>query len=147
MSRLPDCCFPSKHAALAERMYCAYNRGGDPDTAGLNYAGKPCPVWADLPGNVKAKWVVASGEAYWASHSAIKGRDTGAVVMVLNYGYNAVAVIRAVKSLTGMGLKEAKGFVESLPRDLTPHVNLDSEENIRLVLTLLREAGAAVEVS
>lgn len=44
MSSLPDCCTPFG-SDLPERLYCAYNRGGDPATAGLNYQGKPCPVW------------------------------------------------------------------------------------------------------
>lgn len=56
MLRLPDCCTPSADAGLAEQLYCAYNRGGDPKTAGRNYQGDPCPVWLDLPRNVRAKW-------------------------------------------------------------------------------------------
>lgn len=52
----PLCLTPTEHASLAERLYCAYNAGGDPSTAGLNFRGEPCPVWADLPGNVREKW-------------------------------------------------------------------------------------------
>ncbi len=37
-------------------LYGIYNRGGSPDTAGLNYKNEPCPAWHDLPPNVKAKW-------------------------------------------------------------------------------------------
>jgi hypothetical protein len=44
---------------FAQRLYYAYNAGGDPATAGLNYRGEPCPAWADLPENVRAKWRAA----------------------------------------------------------------------------------------
>jgi len=56
MSDLPACCFADQYAPLAEQLYAAYNRGGDPVTAGLNYQGKPCPEWNDLPDNIRAKW-------------------------------------------------------------------------------------------
>lgn len=59
---LPDCCTPFEYADLAERLYCAYNRGGDPATAGLNYQGKPCPVWTELPENIRAKWEAVAVE-------------------------------------------------------------------------------------
>jgi len=53
---LPPCCTPSDDATPAEIAYCAYNAGGDPATAGLNYAGQPCPTWQNLPDNIRAKW-------------------------------------------------------------------------------------------
>ena len=53
---VPACCTPTTDASVAEKLYCLYNAGGDPDTAGLNYEGKSCPVWVDLPPNVRAKW-------------------------------------------------------------------------------------------
>jgi hypothetical protein len=45
--------------AGAQALYYAYNAGGDPATAGLNFRGEPCPAWADLPDNVRAKWCAA----------------------------------------------------------------------------------------
>lgn len=62
MIPLPPCCTPSPDATPAERAYCAYNAAGDPATAGLNFAGQPCPVWPMLPENVRAKWEAAVGE-------------------------------------------------------------------------------------
>lgn len=53
---MPPCCIPSAMATTAEILYCRYNAAGAPETAGLNYAGVPCPVWLDLPANVRAKW-------------------------------------------------------------------------------------------
>lgn len=57
---LPACCTAGPEALRAERMYAAYNAAGDPTTAGLNYQGKPCPTWTELPVNVRAKWLAAS---------------------------------------------------------------------------------------
>lgn len=60
---IPSCCTPTKDATLAERLYCAYNRAGDPKTAGLNYQGLPCPTWPELPENIRAKWNAVSEAA------------------------------------------------------------------------------------
>jgi len=54
MGDMPDCCYPSPNASFAERLYCAYNAGGE--RPGLNYQDKPCPLWRDLPPDVRAKW-------------------------------------------------------------------------------------------
>jgi hypothetical protein len=62
MSSLPACCTPTPEADLAERLYCAYNRGGDPTTAGLNFQGNPCPLWKDLPQNIRDKWEAVVAE-------------------------------------------------------------------------------------
>ena len=53
---LPACCYVDSPEDFPALLYAAYNRGGDPATAGLNYAGQPCPTWEALPENVKAKW-------------------------------------------------------------------------------------------
>lgn len=59
MIQLPACCTPST-PALDDQLYAAYNRGGDPSTAGLNYQGNPCPEFADLPPNIRAKWAAVA---------------------------------------------------------------------------------------
>ena len=56
MNKLPMCCYADQYDPTEIHLYAAYNRGGDPETAGLNYQGKPCPEWGDLPENIKAKW-------------------------------------------------------------------------------------------
>lgn len=53
---LPNCCGARPGDPVAKKLYAAYNRGGDAATAGLNYAGQPCPTWEELPDNVRAKW-------------------------------------------------------------------------------------------
>lgn len=67
MADLPPCCTPPRRMLplspdYFERVgYAGYNAGGDAETAGLNYQGKPCPNFEDLPENIRAKW--ASGRA------------------------------------------------------------------------------------
>lgn len=48
--KLPDCCIPREGASAAEILYCAYQRGGPPERAGLAWHGQPCPTWAELLG-------------------------------------------------------------------------------------------------
>ncbi|MGL9733825.1 MAG: 50S ribosomal protein L7/L12 [Symbiopectobacterium sp.] len=58
-------------------------------------------------------------------------------------GANKVAVIKAVRSETGLGLKEAKDLVESAPVALKEGVSKDDAEALK---KSLKEAGAEVEV-
>ncbi len=63
MREFPDCCYADPGDELAAHLYAAYNRAGDPATAGLNYQGKPCPEWSDLPENIREKWRAAAAAA------------------------------------------------------------------------------------
>lgn len=63
LNPLPDCCFADPENGRAALLYAAYNAGGDPQTAGLNYQGKPCPLWHELPANIRAKWEAAAAVA------------------------------------------------------------------------------------
>lgn len=56
--------------AGAKALYEAYNAGGDPATAGLNFRGEPCPEWADLPENVREKWRAAYRSAQGVTAAA-----------------------------------------------------------------------------
>ena len=64
-------------------------------------------------------------------------------VMMTSFGSNKVSVIKAVRSITGLGLKEAKGLVESAPTPVKEAVSKDEAEDIK---KQLEEAGATVEV-
>jgi len=64
-------------------------------------------------------------------------------VVLTSFGSNKVAVIKAVRGLTGLGLKEAKDLVESAPAPLKEGVSKDEAEDVK---KQLEEAGAAVEV-
>jgi large subunit ribosomal protein L7/L12 len=64
-------------------------------------------------------------------------------VVLTSFGANKVAVIKAVRSATGLGLKEAKDVVESAPKAIKEGVSKGEAEELQKVLT---EAGAEVEV-
>lgn len=64
-------------------------------------------------------------------------------VILTSFGANKVAVIKAVRSATGLGLKEAKDVVESAPKAIKEGVSKGEAEELQKALT---EAGAEVEV-
>jgi large subunit ribosomal protein L7/L12 len=59
------------------------------------------------------------------------------------FGENKVAVIKAVRALTGLGLKEAKEAVESAPSTLKEGISKEEAEEAK---KSLEEAGATVEL-
>ncbi len=64
-------------------------------------------------------------------------------VILTGAGGNKIAVIKAVRAITGLGLKEAKGLVDEAPKALKEGV---SKEEADEVVKQLEEAGASVEV-
>ena len=64
-------------------------------------------------------------------------------VVMTSFGDNKVGVIKAVRAITGLGLKEAKGMVEGCPSSVKEGVSKDEAEDVK---KQLEEAGAAVEV-
>ncbi|TKI03126.1 50S ribosomal protein L7/L12 [Martelella alba] len=64
-------------------------------------------------------------------------------VVLSAIGGNKVAVIKAVRAATGLGLKEAKDLVESAPATLKEGVNKEDADSLKKAL---EEAGASVEV-
>ena len=64
-------------------------------------------------------------------------------VVLTSFGGNKVAVIKAVRGATGLGLKEAKALVESAPAPLKEGVEKDEAESLKAAL---EEAGAEVEI-
>ncbi len=64
-------------------------------------------------------------------------------VVLKSAGANKVAVIKVVKELTGLGLKEAKEIVDNAPKALKEGVSKDDADAIK---AKLEEAGAEVEV-
>jgi large subunit ribosomal protein L7/L12 len=79
----------------------------------------------------------AGGEA-----AAAEEKDEFNVVMS-SFGENKVAVIKAVRGITGLGLKEAKDMVEGVPATVKEGASKDEAETIKKQLT---EAGATVEL-
>ena len=64
-------------------------------------------------------------------------------VILASFGANKLNVIKAVREITGLGLKDAKDLVEGAPKTVKEGVSKDEAENIKKALT---EAGATVEV-
>jgi large subunit ribosomal protein L7/L12 len=64
-------------------------------------------------------------------------------VVLTSFGANKVAVIKAVRGATGLGLKEAKEVVESAPKAIKEGIAKDEAEALQKEL---QEAGAEVEV-
>ena len=63
--------------------------------------------------------------------------------MLAGFGDNKIAVIKEVRGITGLGLKEAKDLVEGAPKPVKEGVNKDEAEELK---KKLEEAGASVEV-
>ncbi|XOV79496.1 MAG: 50S ribosomal protein L7/L12 [Aestuariibacter sp.] len=83
---------------------------------------------------------VAAGPA--AAEAAAEEKTEFDVVMT-SFGANKVAVIKAVRGATGLGLKEAKELVESAPKAIKEAVSKDEAEALKAEL---EGAGAEVEV-
>ena len=64
-------------------------------------------------------------------------------VVLASFGGNKVAVIKAVRTITGLGLKEAKDAVEGAPSTIKEAVSKDEAEEVKKTL---EEAGATVEL-
>ena len=84
---------------------------------------------------------VAAGPAADAG-AAVEEKDEFDVVMT-SFGGNKVSVIKAVRAITGLGLKEAKDTVEGAPSAIKEGVAKDEAEDVK---KQLEEAGATVEL-
>ncbi len=89
-----------------------------------------------------AQTVAVAGPAAGADAGAAEEKTEFDVIMK-SFGANKVNVIKAVRGITGLGLKEAKDLVESAPAALKEGVSKDEAEEIKKALV---EAGAEVEV-
>jgi large subunit ribosomal protein L7/L12 len=85
---------------------------------------------------------VAAGPAAGDDAAAAEEKDEFDVVLA-SFGGNKVAVIKAVRTITGLGLKEAKDAVEGAPSTIKEAVAKDEAEEIKKTL---EEAGATVEL-
>jgi len=75
--------------------------------------------------------------------AAAEEEQTEFNVVMTSFGANKVAVIKAVRGITGLGLKEAKDLVEAAPKAVKEGVSKDEAEDVK---KQLEEAGATVEV-
>ena len=103
----------------------------------------------DLISAMEEKFGVTAAVAAVAAPAA-GGAEGGAAeektefdVVLASFGDNKVSVIKAVRGITGLGLKEAKEAVEGAPTTLKEGVSKDEAEEIK---KQLEEAGAKVEI-
>lgn len=85
---------------------------------------------------------VAAGPAADAGGEAAEEQTEFDVVMS-SFGENKVSVIKAVRTITGLGLKEAKDMVEGVPATVKEGVSKDEAEEVK---KQLEEAGAAADL-
>ena len=85
--------------------------------------------------------VAAAGPA--AGGEAAAAEQTEFDVILTAAGGSKLAVVKLVKELTGLGLKEAKGVVDSAPAPVKEGVSKDEAEGLKAAL---EEAGAEVEL-
>ncbi|NVK54073.1 MAG: 50S ribosomal protein L7/L12 [Alteromonadaceae bacterium] len=93
--------------------------------------------------NVSAAAAVAVAGPAAGGDAAAAEEKTEFDVVMTSFGGNKVAVIKAVRAATGLGLKEAKEVVESAPKAIKEGVSKEEAEELKAALT---EAGAEVEV-
>ena len=87
--------------------------------------------------------VAASGGGDGAAAAAPVEEQTEFDAVLTEVGANKILVIKAVRELTGLGLKEAKDLVDAAPKPVKEGVTKEEAEAVK---EKLAEAGAAVEV-
>ena len=92
---------------------------------------------------VTAAAAVAAAPAAGGEAAAAAAEQTEFDVVLASFGDKKVGVTKAVRGLTGLGLKEAKDAVEAAPTTLKEGVTKDEAEEAK---KLLEEAGATVEI-
>lgn len=99
----------------------------------------------ELVSAMEEKFGVSAAAAVVAGPAAAEAAEeqTEFNVILASAGANKVAVIKAVRGATGLGLKEAKGLVDGAPAAIKEGVSKDEAEALKKEL---EEAGASVEV-
>jgi large subunit ribosomal protein L7/L12 len=94
---------------------------------------------------VKAAPVAVAGAAAPAAAAAAAPAEekTEFTVALKNGGANKIAVIKVVREVTGLGLKDAKDLVDGAPKDVKAGVNKTEADDIA---KKLKDAGAEVEI-
>jgi large subunit ribosomal protein L7/L12 len=104
---------------------------------------------ADLAKMLEEKWgvsaaaaVAVAGPAAGAPAAAVE-EQTEFTVMLAAIGDKKIEVIKEVRAITGLGLKEAKDLVEAAPKAVKEGVSKDEAEKLKKTL---EAAGAKVEI-
>ena len=91
---------------------------------------------------VSAAPVAVAGAAVAAAAPAAEEKTEFDVILKA-FGDKKLDVIKAIRSITGLGLKEAKDMVEGAPKTVKEGVSKDEAEKVKAALV---EAGATVEI-
>ena len=110
---------------------------------------KPIMEVVDLVKALEDKWgvsaaapvAVAAGPA--GGDEAVAEEQTEFDVVLTGFGENKVAVIKVVRALAGLGLKEAKDLVEGVPNAVKEGTSKEDAEDVK---KQLEEAGASVDI-
>jgi large subunit ribosomal protein L7/L12 len=107
---------------------------------------------AELSKMLEEKWGVSAAAPVAAAAAPGAGGGAAAApaeeqteftVILAKVGDKKINVIKEIRTITGLGLKEAKDLVEGAPKTVKEGINKDEAEKIRKVL---EENGAAVEI-
>ena len=104
---------------------------------------------SELVKELEGKWGVSAAAAVAVAAPAAAAPAAAAVeqteftVVLEAAGDNKIGVIKVVREITGLGLKEAKALVDEAPKPVKEGVNKDEANDIKKKLT---EAGATVEI-
>ncbi len=105
---------------------------------------------SELINDMEEKFGVSAAAAVAVAAPSAAAADAGSVeeqtefdVVLSSFGEKKVAVIKAVRAITSLGLKEAKDLVESAPAPIKEGVPKDEAEELK---KQLEDAGGTVEV-
>jgi large subunit ribosomal protein L7/L12 len=112
---------------------------------------KPIMEVVELVKALEEKWgvsaaapvAVAAAAGAGGGEAAAQEEQTEFDVVMKSFGENKVAVIKVVRTATGLGLKEAKDLVEGAPSTVKEAVSKADAEDLK---KQLEEAGASVEI-
>lgn len=111
---------------------------------------KPIMEVVDLVKALEEKWGVSAAAPVAAAAGPAADGGAAAVeeqtefdLMLTSFGENKVKVIKVVRTLTGLGLKEAKDLVESAPNAVKEGSSKEEAEDMK---KQLEEVGASVEI-
>ncbi len=113
-------------------------------------SGKPIMEVVELVKMLEEEWgvsaaapVAVAAAGAGAGEAAAAEEKTEFDVVLNSFGENKVSVIKAVRTITGLGLKEAKDTVEGAPSTIKEGASKDDAEGFKKTL---EEAGASVEL-
>jgi large subunit ribosomal protein L7/L12 len=111
---------------------------------------KPIMEVVELVKMLEDEWGVSAAAPVAVAAGPDAGADAAAAeeqtefdVVMSSFGANKVSVIKAVRTITGLGLKEAKDMTEGVPATVKEAVTKDEAEEVK---KQLEEAGASVDI-